>query len=747
MLEASAAPSLDESCEIASQDAELARVLEACLADIEAGRPVALEQLVAEHPDIAERLETCFNTLNLVQQAAAGLGAGGSGKPTVLPVGRLGDFDIIREVGRGGMGVVYEAKQISLGRRVALKVLPFAATLDPRQLQRFWTEAQAAAILHHVHIVPVYSVGCERGVHYYAMQFIEGQTLAALIDELRRGRPLAEDQARPQEPTVNDTPVGLQRSTVVTHPSFDVRHASFFGAIARLGVQAAEALEHAHQLGVVHRDIKPANLLVDSASNLWVTDFGLARLRTHAGLTLTGDTVGTLRYMSPEQALAKRALVDHRTDIYSLGSTLYEAATLQQAYPGDDRQEVLRRISLGEPPPPRRINPRVPFELETIILKAMAREPERRYATAQELAEDLKRFLDHRPVLATRPTVREKVSKWAWRHRPVLATVFAVSLVAVLGLLVLTGRLWYEKGQTKAALERAQTKEEEALANQERAEANFRKALDGLYQWLWELENPRWAKGDFQNLRHELTRQGLAILNELAIEGSSDPAVRFQTARAYELMVNVYLVEGKLEEAAQTQRKAIALFEGLEAEQPENTEFRLLPARLHWILGNWYVSYKRHREAKEQYELACAVYRRALPYDRDGRAHNNLAALLCDCEETELRDPIQALAQAMQALALAPRERKFWNTLGLAHYRAGEWRAARAALEKSMELAAGGDANDWLVLSMNCWHQGEQKEARTWYDKAADWLESHPPTDELYHLRRDAAKLLGIRWP
>ncbi len=159
---------------------------------------------------------------------------------------------------------------------------------------------------------------------------------------------------------------------------------------AALGIQAAEALDHAHKLGIVHRDIKPANLLLDVQGNLWITDFGLARLQDDAGLTITGDLLGTLRYMSPEQALAKRGYLDHRTDIYSLGATLYELLTLRPAIDGQDRQEVLRKIAQDEPTPPRRLNPAIPRELETILLKAMSKEPGSRYATAQELADDLR---------------------------------------------------------------------------------------------------------------------------------------------------------------------------------------------------------------------------------------------------------------------------------------------------------------------------------------------------------------------
>jgi serine/threonine protein kinase len=732
MLDTASPPS-DHGRESASEQAELARVLESCLAELEAGRAIDRERLLAEHPAIADRLESCLATLAVVQQAAAGLGKGLSSENLLTPAGRLGDFDILRQVGRGGMGVVYEARQISLGRRVALKVLPFAATLDPRQLQRFWTEAQAAAILNHPHIVPVYSVGCERGVHYYAMQFIEGQTLAEALTALRRAAPGRPDaDAAPSAPTVPAAGLPTERSA---------RGPGYFQAVARLGMQAALALEHAHQLGVVHRDIKPANLLLDARGNVWVTDFGLARVWAQAGLTLTGDTVGTLRYMSPEQALAKRALVDHRTDIYSLGATLYEALTLQPAYPGDDREELLRRIAQSDPPPPRRINRAVPVDLETVILKSMAREPERRYATAQDLADDLGRFLEHRPVRAVRPSVRERVGKWAWRHRSVLTALAVVGALATGGLLTLTVLLWRAQTHTNAALDLAQ-------ANGALAEANFRKALGGLNELLWELENPQWAKiPGFLEARHELTRKGLRIFQDFVDEPGTDPAVRFQAARAHEIMVNVYLVEHRFDEARQAHGKAAALFEGLIVEQPENPDYYLVLARTHAALANWDFSFKRHEEAKTGYRRAADVYRRGLPYDRDGRVHSQLAFLLCDCQETELRDPIRALALAMHALSLVPQQREFWITVGLAHYRVGEWPQARAALEKAMALGAGGGAHEWLLLALIAWRQGERAEARAWYDKAAAWLETHPMTDTLYHFRKEAVDVMGVRWP
>jgi tetratricopeptide (TPR) repeat protein len=431
----------------------------------------------------------------------------------------LGDFRILREVGKGGMGVVYEAEQLSLGRRVALKVLPFAATLDPRQLQRFKNEAQAAAGLHHTNIVPVHFVGCERGVHFYAMQFIDGRTLAGVIAELRRlaGRDQGGPEASPvlsvaaealvrgqtipephpandQGPTIAEpkprrtdfksvppgTSAGETSVKAATSLGRSLRSPAYFQSVARLGVQAAAALEHAHQLGVIHRDIKPGNLLLDGRGNLWVTDFGLAHCQSQAGLTMTGDLVGTLRYMSPEQALAKRGVVDHRTDIYSLGATLYELLTLEPAFAGSDREELLRQIAFEEPKAPRRLNKAIPADLETIVLKALAKNPAERYGTALELADDLRRFLEHKPIQARRPTLVQRLRKWVRRHRAAVWSGAVVLLVAAL----VGGGEWLRRAQQRAAAEQevavalrdaARLQDEgrwpEALAAARRAEA------------------------------------------------------------------------------------------------------------------------------------------------------------------------------------------------------------------------------------------------------------------------------------
>jgi len=351
------------------------------------------------------------------------------------------------------MGVVYEAEQQSLRRRVALKVLPFAAGLDPKRLVRFRIEVQAAARLHHSNIVPVYAVGEEAGVHFAAMQFVEGQPLDAVIRELR-----ANADAGVQEGS-NSAEVSSITSNGSTHDR------AFFRAVAGLGIQAADALDHAHEMGVVHRDVKPSNLLVDSAGKLWVADFGLAELEDGASEAGSEDVAGTLRYASPEQLKARRAPMDHRTDVYSLGVTLYELIALCPAFPGRNRAALLRHIALDEPPRLRRLNPAVPPPLETIVHEAMAKTPDERYPSARALVEDLRRYLADRPIEARRPSLFHRSIQWVRRHRTLSTAAAGILVVLVTFLAVTTAVLWQEREAKAAALRTTENSVRQAETN------------------------------------------------------------------------------------------------------------------------------------------------------------------------------------------------------------------------------------------------------------------------------------------
>jgi tetratricopeptide (TPR) repeat protein len=425
--------------ELSERENLLDEVVTSYLRAVGAGQTPDRQELLVRYPHLAAELQEFFDDQDQMQELAAPLRAIAPA-PVEKVLAALGDFRLIREVGRGGMGIVYEAEQISLRRRVALKVLPLAGMMDPRHLQRFQNEAQAAASLQHTNIVPVYYVGSERGVHYYAMQFIDGRDLASVIAQLREQalgpkpdpRLVETVDAADAQPVSPVSPVAVDTRPIAgLSTQGSTRSSEYFRTVAQLGIQAAEALDHAHQMGIVHRDIKPANLLVDAAGRLWVTDFGLAQFQSDSRLTMTGDLVGTLRYMSPEQALAKRVVVDHRTDIYSLGATLYEMLTLEPPFAGKDRQELLRQIAFEEPRAPRRLSKAIPAELETIALKALEKNPAERYATARALADDLRCFLEEKPIRAKPPTPVQWMRKWVRRHRAGVAAVASVLLLSL----------------------------------------------------------------------------------------------------------------------------------------------------------------------------------------------------------------------------------------------------------------------------------------------------------------------------
>lgn len=471
----------------------LEKLAQEFLAGKKRGENPTIEVYCQKYPALADEIRDLFRTLELLEEFNSDPESDSRSEPLSHGISISG-YRLISEIGRGGMGIVYEAEQESLGRHVALKVLPGHLTGQKSAQQRFQREARAAAKMHHTNIVPVFEVGRDGPNTFYAMQLIQGQGLDMVISDLIQMRAGSKDDAKgivgaqsehkdnlisssaidhrtdlsiiaktlakgqfeaqalnPPSPGMHgptdeatSNAVGTKQ-TEAANSSFkhqvllpgkaelstaESQHRRYWRSVARVGLQVAEALVYAHARGIVHRDIKPSNLILDGAGVVWVTDFGLAKIEDD-GMTQTGDILGTLRYMPPEQFKSE---TDHRSDVYSLGITLYELLVLQPAFQSSDRLKLMEQISNSNPPKPRSIDSRIPRDLETIVLKAIEKEPRSRYASAHDLAEDLRRFIDDEPIRARRTPLVERAVRWSRRNRE-LATALTVASLITIGLL------------------------------------------------------------------------------------------------------------------------------------------------------------------------------------------------------------------------------------------------------------------------------------------------------------------------
>lgn len=573
------------------------------------------------------------------------------------PPRSVGDYFIVREIGRGGMGVVYEAQEQSLRRRVALKVLPFAAVLDQRQISRFRNEAQAAAGLHHTNIVPVFAIGQERGVHYYAMQYIEGQTLAQAIAELRRqsgvgSSPDATTAPEGAASALAPTPVPASPSEVATTLGKNPSAPSFFRGAAKLAADAADALQHAHDLGVVHRDVKPSNLLVDERGKVWVADFGLARMQTDLGVTATGDVVGTLRYMSPEQARGRADQIDGRTDVYALGASLYELVTLRHAFPGEDRVRLLESLERDEPTAPRRHNPAIPVDLENIVLRAMEKDRDARYASAADLRDDLLRFLDGRPTIARPPSVADRVGKWMRRRRKtVTVAAAALGVVAVVSLAsaVLVNQA---RQRLSVALEQSET-------HRARAERLLDQARGVLDRFGGELSDQLAVTPGAETIRSRALEDTLAYYRYFLAESEGDPRLAVSAA---ETRIRAAAVAERLGDFAEAEKLYDDAAESLEALVARSPDDVVATAWLARCLDNRGLLLSQQGDA----EAAAAKLRRAVELRRgllaekpnDPALMAHLAAALSDAASVTEADAATARRQLEEAIALLGKARR-----------------------------------------------------------------------------------------
>jgi serine/threonine protein kinase/dienelactone hydrolase len=362
---------------------------------------------------------------------------------------QIGDFRLERRLGSGGMGVVYQAVQVSLNRRVALKVLPMSLARTASAMERFHREARAAAKLRHPNIVTIHADGADGNVCYFAMEMIDGRNLDQVIAELREAK---SPHPSPAESSTEESAEGeTQAEDRARMPCLLQACSSdseYFNTVARLVGEVADALHYAHGQGIIHRDVKPSNFMLTRNGRLILLDFGIARICQEHAVTLTSSFVGTPRYTSPEQITGGPDKVDHRADIYSLGVTLYELLTLEPLFDGDTQQQVIGQILSREPRRPRHVNRAIPADLETICCKAIEKDPARRYQSAGELAEDLRRYLGRQVIKARRAGATDRLVKLV-RRRTAIVTLAAGIVVAVAFAATITWRhytmLWAQQ--------------------------------------------------------------------------------------------------------------------------------------------------------------------------------------------------------------------------------------------------------------------------------------------------------------
>ena len=609
------------------------------------GERPTLEEYCRLHPELADDIREVFPVLIRMEDLrsdGADDSTGGVAVQTATRLERLGDYRILREVGRGGMGVVYEAEQESLGRRVALKVLPDAALADAQQVLRFHREARAAARLHHTNIVPVFGVGRDDGHHYYVMQFIPGMGLDAVLEELRRVRRGAGSASppagrAPSHGTVSAAEVaeailtgrfsladgadeipglgttlaasssaplvrpaalspGPAGSSVISLPGASADSLArsdpdrtYFRSVARIGLQVAEALEYANRQGVLHRDVKPSNLLLDPKGNVWVADFGLAKAADAEDITHSGDIVGTVRYMAPERFAGK---CDARSDVYALGLTLYELLALRPAFEASDRHELMRRVISEEPERLRELVPRLPRDLETIVATAIDRDPARRYPTAAALADDLQRFLDDKPIKARRVTAAEQAWRWARRNPAVASLAAGLLLALVAGL---TGVTWQWR-QAVANLSAAE------VANR-KAQARFDLAMEAVRAFTTGAsEDVMLKERALDGLRKKLLGQSQTFYQRLrqSLEGETDRSSRSALADALFDAAALYGKVDSPQSAEATCREALSLRAALVSARPDDAVAQRDLGRGHLAVADLLMSYERVAEARAE---------------------------------------------------------------------------------------------------------------------------------------------------
>ena len=603
------------------------------------GQLPSISEYTARYPQHAIQIEELFPVVAAMEQIRADERSKREilARHTAETPQRLGDFQIVRQIGRGGMGVVYEAQQCSLSRPVAVKVLPKHALLLDKHLQRFQAEAKISARLRHTHIVPVYGVGEQDGLHYYVMPLVRGIGLDELIRSLRNDamtgnvRTAQDILVRVRDLTAIKLDASSAPESAVPQANNHRSFSTYWQFVAQVGVQAAEALHYAHQQGTLHRDVKPGNLLLDEEGTVYVADFGLARAIDDSHRPCSDDYVGTARYMAPEQL---QGIADARSDVYALGLTLYELLTLRPAFDQQRGTTMVAGQALPQPDPPRNLDPGIPRDLETIVLKCLAADPAKRYPSADALAADLRRFLEDRPIRARRTSLVERTARWC-RRNPALATVSALALLSLVSL-VATALTSY------LHMRRAYADTHKALQQAEATSLVSLEVLDGIYArlspgriWIAWDSNPTGqacacmglSAGDTSASSVErntlqlrasretaLLLEGLLVFyDRLADQGDADTRIVAQSAVASRRVGDIRLCLGQIEQAEQAYLRAVDRLTSLDQHMPANLAVATELAHCYNEIGNVQSVRGQPAQACQSHQAALGVLQSSNP--------------------------------------------------------------------------------------------------------------------------------------
>ncbi|MBI1827830.1 MAG: serine/threonine protein kinase [Planctomycetes bacterium] len=607
----------------------------------------AIEEYARNFPDLADEIRELFPTLLAVEGIKdATNGSIIAGRSPTPEFEQIGDFRILREIGRGGMGIVYEAQQVSLDRHVAIKILPAEFTNDARRRERFDREARTAARLHHTNIVPIFGVGEHNGSPYFIMQYIRGAGLDTLFRSLANHREdgdtsptpsFARDQSlvRCAQAILNESPNSTGAAILgktTPHPTTrNTVSENYWRSLAVVFAQAADALHFAHTQGVLHRDIKPSNLLIDTDGTLWITDFGLAKTTEHEDLTEAGAVIGTIRYLAPEQFNGPSTA---QSDLYSLGITAYEIATLTPAYSGSTRSSLMRAILDGPLPRPKERCPTIPLDLETIILKATGRLPADRYASTVEFRDDLRRFVDDVPISARRLSHIERAQRWS-RRNPALATAttctFALLLITAVVSMASFLHVRRANNRVHDALLGETHEREKAEAVTELAinaldtvfnqfapdEMNSSQSLyvNGTNENSIPIAVPHMATADEANLLGHM----LDFYGKLADREDESNWLRLKTASASRRAAEIYQLLGRYSESDAAFRAAIRTYQSQEPSNSDPSSIALLLAQTRNELGGLLAAQDRMFDAQSEYHAAAESLERivAAPHASD----------------------------------------------------------------------------------------------------------------------------------